>query len=95
MIAGLTIDYSISIGTIIQVLLIIGGGVFAIVTMKQTVLDLKHTVKEMERDIKDLSKAMLQIAIQDVQIKVIQEDIREMKHLRGFVVDPPVGGSKA
>jgi len=84
---GIAIDWNVSIGTVVEIAGIVGGGAYALIIMKSTVDNLKTTIADVQLEIKEISRAMLQLAVQDNRIKNLEEDIREMRHLRGFIVD--------
>jgi len=83
------IDYTISIGSIAEVATLLGGGLVAVGVMRNTVTHIKKRVDDMETELKEFSKALMQLAVQHNRLNNIEEDIRDLKHGRGFInVEP-------
>lgn len=81
------IDYSISLGAIIQTVVIFGGGLVALGVLKRTVGEMETEIVEIKKDYKDLSKTVAQIAVQDARINRLEEDMRDLRHGRGLIVN--------
>jgi hypothetical protein len=78
------IDYTINVGAIIQILVIIGGGLSALIVMRNTVSNIKDDVVDMKSELK-CGEALVTLAVTSKRLDHVEEDIREMKHGRGFV----------
>lgn len=93
------IDYTISIGNLIQIAAIIGGGLLVLVTLKSDVKSLKEgasnlksDLREMQAEIKKLSEILVNLAnirgeirVLDTRVTAAEQDIRELRHGEGFV----------
>ena len=81
------IDPTITIGNIIEISTIVGGGVIAGALLKATVANLGREVKEMKIDIKALNTIVVEMAVADRRLIAVEEDIRELRHGKGFIRD--------
>ena len=81
----ITVDYSITIGNVIEIASIILGGLYALATIKSNVGLLKTEVGEMQVEIKKISDVLINQADQNRRIIHLEEDVRELRHGRGFV----------
>jgi hypothetical protein len=88
----MVVDYSITIGNIIEILSIVLGGFAVFMTLKNNVANLKVDVIEMQVDIRKLSDILIKMADMRGELRVIdsrlsgaEHDIREMRHGKGFV----------
>lgn len=79
------IDPSITIGNIVEIGTIIIGGVITFTLLRSTVTQLKSEVKELKIDVRALNKIVIEMAVTDRRLLVVEEDIRELRHGRGFV----------
>lgn len=96
------INYTISIGNLIQIAAIIGGGLLVLVTLKNDVKSLKDGAKnlkldlgQMQLEIKKLGDILVNLAdirgeirVLDTRVTAAEQDIREMRHGDGFVTGP-------
>ncbi len=79
------IDYSITIGNILQILTLAGGGIYVLV--RQTVM-FKVMETELETMQKEISKIAIIVtdnAVMQQRMLNIEEDIRDIKKGRGFI----------
>lgn len=79
------IDSTITVGNLIEIGTILGGGVTAFILLRQTVYYLRAEVGELKVDVKALNKVVVELAVTDRRLLSLEEDIREMRHGRGFV----------
>lgn len=79
------IDYTINIGHILQIAVLLGGGLYALVLMRGTVSNLKEDMTDMKTEIKKLGEVLVTLAVATKRLDNIEEDLRDMKHGRGFV----------
>jgi hypothetical protein len=63
----------------------IGGGFAILVTLRNTVLNIKSDVIEMKLEIKKLADFNTRMAVADVRITNIEQDVHDMRHGRGFI----------
>ncbi len=80
------IDYTITIGNIVEIATLIGGGTYAVVQMKGTVTNLKNDMTDMKVEIKKVGEVLIQMAVTDNRLTNVEQDIRELKHGEGFVL---------
>ena len=79
------IDYSITIGNIIEIGTIIGGGLLALVTLRATVNNLKEDMTDMKTEIKKVGEVLVKMAVTQTRLDNVEQDIRDLKHGRGFI----------
>jgi hypothetical protein len=79
------IDYSITIGNIVEVGSVLIGGLYALATIKSNVGMLKTEVGDMQTEIKKISEVLINQADQNRRLIHLEEDVRELRHGRGFV----------
>ena len=79
------IDQTITIGNIVEILTIIGGGFAAFVSMRGTVAIVMADLLDVKADIKALNQVMIAMAVADQRLSAVELDIREMKHGKGFI----------
>lgn len=81
------IDYTINIGHIMQIVVILGGGASALVVMRSTVINLKDDMTDMKAEIKKVGEVLITLAVTTKRLDNVEEDIRDMKHGRGFIAN--------
>jgi hypothetical protein len=79
------IDPTITIGNVVEIGTIITGGAITFVLLKATVIQLKSEVTELKTDVRALNKVVIELAVTDRRLMALEEDIRELRHGRGFV----------
>jgi len=98
----MAIDYTITIGNIIEIGAIVSGGLMVVWTLKADVNSLKSgaaTLKldfgAMQAEIKKLGDILINLAdmrgeirVLDTRLTMAEQDIREVKHGDGFVKGP-------
>jgi len=96
------IEYTISIGNLIQIAAIIGGGILVLVTLKNDVKSLKDgasnlkgDLQQMQAEIKKLGDILIKLAdirgeirVLDTRLTAAEQDVRELRHGNGFVQGP-------
>lgn len=89
------IEQTITVGNIIEIISILVGGLTVFVTLRNTVANIKDDVQNMQIEIKKLGEILIAQADIRGEIKVIEsrvvateQDIRELRHGRGFVKGP-------
>lgn len=85
-------DTTITIGNLLEIVAIIGGGFLVVVrmggdirVMKVDMGHLKTTVNALTAAFDRLGTILTQVAVQDVRIVAIERRIDELAHGRGFV----------
>lgn len=87
---SMVIDWHISIGTIIEVLSILGGGVFFLWGMKNRVEQMSVEIADLKKEIGKLADILTSLALQNQAINQINKTIDELRHGIGFIIAPPV-----
>src|SRR5882757_2210168 len=89
---GMVIDYTISIGNIVEIASIIGGGFAVFITLKNNVATLKDDVTAMQAEIKKLGEVLIgmarfdeKLSNLDKRVTVHDNKIDELQHGEGFV----------
>lgn len=72
-------DATISLGTLLQTGLIIGGSVALVISVKNKVEGLGKDVVDLKTDVKKLNEVIVTMAVQSNCISNLEEDIRELK----------------
>ena len=83
------IEQTITIGNIIEIVVIASGGLSVFVTMRNTVANIKEQVDSMQTEIKKLADVLTKMAVTDIRLTNIEQDIRELRHGDGWIVPPP------
>jgi hypothetical protein len=81
----MVIDYSITIGNLIEIASIIGGGLMVMVTLRGDVSNIKAEVGGIQLEIKKIGDVLITQADQNRRILHLEEDFRELRHGHGFV----------
>ena len=88
----MVLDYTITIGNLIETGSIIGGGILALMQMstKISVLHVdfdgvKEDIVDMKVEIKKVNDILVRMNAADLRIGRAEEDIRELRHGSGFV----------
>ncbi|WP_439399106.1 hypothetical protein ACRQ5Q_17040 [Bradyrhizobium sp. PMVTL-01] len=96
----MAIDFTITIGNIIEIGSIVGGGVMVLMTLKTDVRALKTgatalnaRIDTMQAEIKRLGDVLIDLAnvrgemkVLDTRITAAEQDIRELRHGDGYIV---------
>ncbi len=85
---GLTIDYTITVGNIIEIGTIAGGGIWVLIKLNNSVAVLKGDVDKMQKEIIKIGDVLTQLAVTKNRLDNIETDIRELRHGDGFVKGP-------
>lgn len=91
----ITIDYSITLGNIVEVASILSGGLMVLIKLNNNVVSLKNDVGGMQTEIKKLgdilvAQANLRGEIQGIttRLATAEADIRDLRHGDGFIRGP-------
>lgn len=83
------IEQTITVGNIIEIISILAGGLIVFTTLRNTVQNMQADMAGMQQEIKKLAEVVTQMAVTNVRLTNVEQDIREMRHGRGFIVDRP------
>jgi len=79
------LDSTITAGNIIEITTIILGMIVTFTVLRTTVAQLKIEVTEIKDDVRALNKVVIELAVTDRRLTAAEEDIRELRHGRGFI----------
>lgn len=106
----MVIDYTITVGNLIEISSIVGGGILVLLTLKSDVkalkmgaieqkkdakeraLALKEELTNMQDELKKIGEVLITQADQNRRILHLEDDVRELRHGRGFIRSSPAGG---
>lgn len=83
------IEQTITVGNIIEIVSILAGGLVVFATLRNTVANMQQDMKAMQEEIKKLAEVVTQMAVTNVRLTNLEQDIREMRHGQGFIVERP------
>lgn len=83
------IEQTITVGNIIEIISILAGGLIVFTTLRNTVQNMQADMAGMQQEIKKLAEVVTQMAVTNVRLTNVEQDIREMRHGKGFIVDRP------
>jgi hypothetical protein len=81
----MVIDYSITIGNLIEIASIIGGGLMVMVTLRGDVANIKAEMSGIQLEVKKIGDVLITQADQNRRILHLEEDFRELRHGHGFI----------
>jgi hypothetical protein len=81
------IDYTINIGIIIQIFVLVAGGFITIGGGLFVFKSMARDMKDMKAEIKKFGEVLITLAVTTKRLDNVEEDIRDMKHGRGFIRD--------
>ncbi|MBN9601801.1 MAG: hypothetical protein J0G33_02600 [Afipia felis] len=81
----MVVDYTITVGNIIEIATIVGGGFMFLNSLKNTVGNLKKDVAGMQDEIKKIGQVLIQMAVTTTRLDNHDREISELKHGRGFI----------
>lgn len=95
----MVIDPTVTIGNIVEIAVLAIGGISAIFTIKSSVGNMKNDLVDLKAEIKKLGEVMIEMADIRGELKVgsnriaaCEQDIRELRHGRGFIAQRSDGG---
>jgi hypothetical protein len=88
----MVVDYTITIGNLIEIGSIVGGGLLVLVTLRNTVTGLKEDVASIQSELRDMAGILTKMAVAetridnaDTRIARIESDIRDLRKGVGWV----------
>jgi hypothetical protein len=81
----MVIDYTITVGNLVEIASIIGGGILVMITLRSDVANMKTDVQGIQQEVKKIGDVLITQADQNRRILHLEEDLRELKHGEGFV----------
>ena len=77
---------------ILQIVVIVGGGFFALAALRSTVRNLVTDIVDIKIELKKLSDVVVTLAVTGKRLDRVEEDMRDMRHGRGFIQQRSDGG---
>ncbi len=77
---------------ILQIIVIVGGGIFALATLRSTVGRLASDIVDVKAELKKLADVLVTLAVTSKRLDNVEEDVRDLKHGRGFIKQRSDGG---
>lgn len=94
------IDYTITIGNLIEIASILGGGVLVMLTMRSDIAVLQKEdevirtdIQGIQDEIKQIGDVLITQADQSRRILHLEEEMRDLRHGRGFILSTANQGS--
>jgi hypothetical protein len=81
----MVIDYTITVGNLVEIAAIIGGGLMVMITLRGDVANMKAEVNGIQLEIKKIGDVLITQADQNRRILHLEEDFRELRHGHGFL----------
>lgn len=86
------VDWTISIGAILQVASIIIGGLLALAALRASVSELQKDVSAMQTELKKMGDILTSLAVtetridnMDTRVSVLERDARDLRRGEGFI----------
>ena len=90
---NLMIEQTITVGNIIEIIVISAGGIGVFFTLKSTVANIKHEVEGIQKEIEKLGDILIaqadirgEIKVINTRVTSVEQDIRELRHGDGYVI---------
>ena len=77
---------------ILQICVIVGGGIFALAALRGTVARLADDLVDVKSEVKKLADVIVTLAVAGKRLDNVEEDVRDLKRGRGFVQNRSAGG---
>jgi len=88
----MAIDWTISIGSLIQIVVILAGGFAVLVTLRNTVDGLKTDVSTIQEELRKMGDILTKMAVAetrldntDTRLSRVESDLRDLRRGVGFV----------
>jgi hypothetical protein len=81
----MVIDYTITIGNLVEIASIIGGGLMVMITLRGDVANIKAEMGGIQLEVKKIGDVLITQADQNRRILHLEEDFRELRHGHGFI----------
>ena len=82
----MVVDATITIGNIIEITTIAGGGIAAMAMLKNTVGRMKDDLTDLKSEIKKVGEVLIKMAVTDQRLSNLEQDVRELRHGEGMVL---------
>ncbi|KQZ00918.1 hypothetical protein ASD45_08630 [Pseudolabrys sp. Root1462] len=79
------VDATITVGNIIEISVIVVGGVTVLASLKNTVFNMKTDITDMKIEIRKVGEVLVKMAVTEQRISNVEQDVRDLRHGHGFV----------
>jgi hypothetical protein len=80
----MVIDYTITVGNLVEICAIVGGGLMVMITLRGDVATMKAEVGVIQVEIKKIGDVLITQADQNRRILHLEEELRELRRGHGF-----------
>lgn len=80
---------TITIGTVIEVLTFVIGGISLVSAMKGRIDLMGKEINAMKVEVAKLAEILTKLAVQDARLQMVEKTVDEMRHGIGFIVQRP------
>lgn len=80
---------TITIGTVIEVLTFVIGGISLVSAMKGRIDLMGKEINAMKVEVAKLAEILTKLAVQDARLQMVEKTVDEMRHGIGFIVPRP------
>lgn len=94
----MNVDWTISLGSILQIVSVLGGGLLVLVAIRMDVQNLKSDVSDIRHELKKMADVMIvtarqdeRLKSQDERIKSVERGLEDLRHGKGFVMEDFAG----
>lgn len=88
----ITIDYSITLGNIVEIASILSGGLMVLIKLNNNVVSLKTDVDAMQQEITKLGEILIKMAVTDTRVAAadtriarLEADLRDLRKGDGWI----------
>jgi hypothetical protein len=81
-------DPTITFGNLVEGVLVGGGWVAVVVTLKNTVTNIKAEISRMQGEIEKLADIITRMAVTDHRLTNVEQDIRDLRRGVGWIQGP-------
>ena len=84
----MTFDPTVTLGTLLQIIVFLGGGLIAFVRVQGKLEMLSLRVKNLETSSANIGTILQAVAVQSQRLTALEQDLRELRHGKGFIRGP-------
>jgi hypothetical protein len=81
----MTFDPTITLGTLLQIVVFLSGGLFAFMRVQTKLELLAQRVQSLEKASSNIGSILSSVAVQSQRLTSLEGDVRELRHGRGFI----------
>jgi prefoldin subunit 5 len=84
----MTFDPTVTLGTLIQIAVFLGGGLVAFIKVQGKLEMLSLRVENLESTSASIGTILQSVAVQSQRLTALEQDLRELRHGEGFIRGP-------